>query len=30
MEYHVAISRDLCSSVGLTKKPWDVFAIALR
>jgi hypothetical protein len=28
MEYPVAISRDLCSSVGLTKKFWDVLATA--
>jgi hypothetical protein len=28
MEYLVAISRDLCSSTGLTKKFWDVFTTA--
>jgi hypothetical protein len=28
MEYLAAISQDLCSSAGLTKKLWDVFATA--
>jgi hypothetical protein len=29
MGYLAAISRDLCSSVGSTKKFWDVFVTAL-
>jgi hypothetical protein len=28
MEYLATISRDLCSSAGLTKKFWDVFMTA--